>query len=419
MKKFFAILALVTLLMVPMSAMALSPVAEADLAAITGQSGVSINLDVNVNMTLDIAAWGDSNGFGSTYSSAGYVGLASLNITNLHLRARDFNAQDWMNNFSNTDMQTGADEAASELVMSDANWNAYAAMVGGNDMANALAIAFTNHVYNSKFLTIDVGTSGTGDTAVTKVKIGIPTLYVKMDSMTANVNLYGSTTVVSNNPNKVVPGQPDTANAQQMGQLYVGDLVALVGSPAYDGGVFIYGHTAADGGQGVNVGFENVAIEAVTIGSAAWGDCDGLPLNAAWASAGWVGLKDAKIQGILVNGDLSVDVSTYDYATINADVAAGGDSEMAVIAEANTQPERTVVGYALQKGMFGKSISATYVHLGLNNFTVGIDQMYAPVALGSTGALTTGATTGELGVLYLKGLSATVANGSWVDILAH
>jgi hypothetical protein len=52
--------------------------------------------------------------------------------------------------------------------------------------------------------------------------------------------------------------------------------------------------------------------------------------------------------------------------------------------------------------------------------------MYAPVVLGEANTLAgvypvagNGLTTGaqELGVIYLKGLNATV--GGWVDILAH
>ena len=46
---------------VPISAMARSTVAEADMVQTTVQSGVSISLDLTVNTLMDVVAWGDTD----------------------------------------------------------------------------------------------------------------------------------------------------------------------------------------------------------------------------------------------------------------------------------------------------------------------------------------------------------------------
>lgn len=74
MKKLFAILAVLSLLMVPCVSMA-ATMSDADLADVTGQMGVTIlvsNLEVSLN--LGTITWGDLDGFsGAPY--AGYVNM--------------------------------------------------------------------------------------------------------------------------------------------------------------------------------------------------------------------------------------------------------------------------------------------------------------------------------------------------------
>ncbi|MDY6822263.1 MAG: hypothetical protein SWH68_00465 [Thermodesulfobacteriota bacterium] len=86
MKKLLVALIIGALMVLPMSAMAMDSISDADLGDITGQAGVTIIMegdtitDVNIN---DIA-WGDPDGFGTagtTVSSenAGYLQLEGWN----------------------------------------------------------------------------------------------------------------------------------------------------------------------------------------------------------------------------------------------------------------------------------------------------------------------------------------------------
>jgi len=87
MKKVFMILVMSTILAVPMSAMAMTPVSDKELADITGRTGVSIYIDVTINLHIGIIAWGDPDGFGGT-TSGGWVGLKNLYVTGFHVGPR-------------------------------------------------------------------------------------------------------------------------------------------------------------------------------------------------------------------------------------------------------------------------------------------------------------------------------------------
>jgi len=66
MKKILKAIALIVCLVFPLSAMAMTTIGDSDLSTVTGQSGVSINLDVNMDLHLDTVAWGDSDGLANT-----------------------------------------------------------------------------------------------------------------------------------------------------------------------------------------------------------------------------------------------------------------------------------------------------------------------------------------------------------------
>ena len=133
MKKVLAFLAIMLL---PLSVMAMTPVSDNDLANVTGQSGVSINVDVTMDLGVGVAAWGDDDGFGSTYTQKGWVGIKDMSVKTLHIFPR-------------------------------------------SDYVGASA---TDKL---QFLTIDVGSDGT----TTKVRIGIPTLSITMTTFDATVAL--------------------------------------------------------------------------------------------------------------------------------------------------------------------------------------------------------------------------------------
>jgi hypothetical protein len=78
----------------PMSAMALSTVAETDLVQISGQSGVSMGNDVTVNTVMDVVAWGDTDGPAPRRAGMQELGDAEL-------------AQVYGTGFSNFTLDTG------------------------------------------------------------------------------------------------------------------------------------------------------------------------------------------------------------------------------------------------------------------------------------------------------------------------
>ena len=74
MKKLFAILAVLSLLMVPCVSMA-STMSDSDLADVTGQMGVTILIsNLNLGVQMGEILWGDADGF-SDASFAGYVNM--------------------------------------------------------------------------------------------------------------------------------------------------------------------------------------------------------------------------------------------------------------------------------------------------------------------------------------------------------
>jgi len=82
MKKLVILAALLMLL--PVSAMAgMSAVSDTDLEEVTGQVGLTITMTVTV--TASTIAWGDSDGFGPTYTSQGWVILSNVTTPNFQL----------------------------------------------------------------------------------------------------------------------------------------------------------------------------------------------------------------------------------------------------------------------------------------------------------------------------------------------
>ena len=325
MKKVLAFLAIMLL---PMSVMAMTPVTDNDLANVTGQAGVSINVDVTMDLDIDVAAWGDSDGF-LTGSSAGWVGVTSLAVNTLHI---------WPRTDYNPDLNgTFADPTLYRL------------------------------------LTIDVGT----DSGVTKVQIGIPTLTVTMESMTANVEL----------------GAAKTSLNQLMGTLYIAGLnMATTGydKSAGTGFVYIYAH----GNSGVDIDLVEVNIAYLKIDTVAWGDVDGLAAGYGHTCGmlpGYVGLKNLDIEDITVDGGITIDVGSNDTADTGCIYNAAPDHGV------------TFVAIGIKDG--------TYVTVGT---------LDASVALGGSIALGQ-----KLGDIYVSNMTATISDnpitstGSFVHIFAH
>jgi hypothetical protein len=82
---------LMTLLCVPLTSMAMKPMDDKSLDQISGQAGVSIMVDVTMNIHFDTIAWGDSDGLGSTWgvtTQGGYVGVTTLTVSGLTIAPR-------------------------------------------------------------------------------------------------------------------------------------------------------------------------------------------------------------------------------------------------------------------------------------------------------------------------------------------
>jgi len=89
MKKIFMAIAFVAMLMLPLMAFSMSQVSDSDLSTVTGQSGVSVNLDVSMDLHADTIAWGDADGIGSIAGTGGgWVGLSSLDASGIRVRLR-------------------------------------------------------------------------------------------------------------------------------------------------------------------------------------------------------------------------------------------------------------------------------------------------------------------------------------------
>lgn len=141
MKKVLAMAAIFA--MMPLAAHAKTAISDGDMAAVTGQAGVSINLDVTMDLTMDSAAWGDSDGLGAgSNTTAGWIGMKDFNANGIKVHAR-----------------------------SD----------------------YLGTPQNLQFLTIDVATADASNTqyadGTTFVRLGLGTMEIEMNSMSFDVAL--------------------------------------------------------------------------------------------------------------------------------------------------------------------------------------------------------------------------------------
>ncbi|HNY66428.1 MAG TPA: hypothetical protein PKM41_13415 [Deltaproteobacteria bacterium] len=91
MKK--SIFLIVALLCMPLPALAMKVMDDRALEEISGQSGVSIFVDITMNIHIDTLAWGDSDGLGANNiwgveTRGGHVGVTGLTVTGLALAHR-------------------------------------------------------------------------------------------------------------------------------------------------------------------------------------------------------------------------------------------------------------------------------------------------------------------------------------------
>lgn len=84
MKKLLMLTIATLLVITALPSLAKVAISDEDLNRVTAEEGVSVqfvNMTVGGTTAIDELSWGDGNGFGSTYTSAGFVGAKNVIIT--------------------------------------------------------------------------------------------------------------------------------------------------------------------------------------------------------------------------------------------------------------------------------------------------------------------------------------------------
>ncbi len=396
------VLTILAILLLPLSVWAMTPVTDSDLSNVTGQAGVNINADLNMNILIGTMAWGDSDGVKAMWNtrvySGGFVGIDNFNLTNLRVSARA----------ESTD-----------------NWNGYS-------------------TFFLKPITIDVATGDKtavgGQLDQTFVRFGLGSLRISMDALSFNVGTSAG----------YIPSGTAVTISDIMGSVNMGDMTMYIAPTSY---VDIFSHA------GTGVSFQmRVTIDRFAMGYLSWGDADGLngvnltTDDVEWIGAthsnGFIGLDNMNFgsttaPAFTITGTAAIDVvtsQTGEYAVLNMtknylfNLAAGSgmfvNSDQPTTAELDSfcnnvlYPQQGIFYPVLATAMNSAVSPITVVHISFPedfNFTMGA--MRTAVKLGNNANLTTtgGVSPKEqvLGDIYIGGLDFTIQQGSWVDIWAH
>ncbi len=239
--------------------LAVNPLADADLSEIRGGSGVSINPDIILDITIGTSSWGDSDGISGyanpwpSTTTGGRMGANNILISQLHARSR----------------------------VSD-NYGGY------------------DHSTMWKPITIDVATSASVYNGTTFVRLGLGALEISWDHLELEVAL----------------GPSGNSLNQKLGDLYLGGLDLYLNPSSY---IDIYnGRGSSQSGVTFTL---NSMVDYISMECVSWGDSDGLPSGnigsggVVWIepdnSTGWIGLYDIEVGGpISVIGSFAVDITT-------------------------------------------------------------------------------------------------------------
>ena len=405
MKKTLAIAAMVA--MVPLSAHAKTAITDSDMNKVTGQAGVSIDLDVRMDVTADTVAWGQSDG-----TNTNWIGMKGFAIDNLTVKLRP----DLLGAVvTDTLTLAGAVQAGAPAAT-------LAALQAKID-ADKLAV---------KPLTIDVATVPAGSTDGNKaagtsyVRIGLGSLEIAASSIDFTVALGHSAGTAA----------PTAANlSQELGSVHLGGLqMEMNGASTVD----IYStNPSAAAGKGSGVVFDlAVTIDSLKAASLSWGNTAGSfngPSTSAMSapaatSAGYVGLANLNIANMTITGPVSIQVGTVATDT----TAAAGTLAAAYAANpasAATAQALSAYYYSLYSSIgSGKPMSASFVHIGLGTgdslsgsaltgtggFVFGMGSMTADVKVASNADLSGGGSYGSIGINNMK-----VGVNGWVNIGTH
>ncbi|MFZ3209548.1 MAG: DUF6160 family protein [Geobacteraceae bacterium] len=186
MKKVLAMVAV--FVMMPLAAFAKTAVSDSDLGAVTGQAGVTIAADITIpTLNIGVLSWGDADGVVSAFGgvgTAGYVGVTGVAVANTHI---------------------GIDPAA--ILADPINYSAVQAI--SIDVATAADGSAYDILYGAGLAPNP-----------TFVHIGLGTIEVTVASIDATVKIGDSKDLGS-------------ANAMEIGTLYVADLQLTIGANSY------------------------------------------------------------------------------------------------------------------------------------------------------------------------------------------
>lgn len=385
MKKTIAMIAM--LLMMPLAAQAKSTISDSDLGGVTGQAGVSINMDVNMDIHMDTAAWGDSDGIGGT-TGAGWIGFKNMDVSGLRVRLRqDLLQTAYQGNVAAAQLMqaTGTTNITDALAAGAADPATYGSLLAAIQAGSTASAGI-------KPLTIDVATDTDGSVhgaGTTFVRIGFGSLQIDMNSFDAKVAL----------------GADKTNLAQNLGSIYVGGMDLLVNGSSY---VDIY--KVADG-EGVVLDF-NATLDKANFAAMSWGDADGTTISNNTGKAGYVGLANMSIDSLKFKGPISINVATVD---TNPVLALASATATMYAAYPTHQMGNSFVHIGLGTGNANDSSIANGDFIaGTNSLQISAASFNADVKVADNKQLNGGGTYGSM---YASNFKLGV-NG-WVDIAAH
>ena len=82
MRRLCVLAALIVMFLPALALAGMTAVSDLDMGEVTGQTGITITM--NVTVSADSMAWGDSDGFG-TYTTAGWLVLSSVTTPSVNL----------------------------------------------------------------------------------------------------------------------------------------------------------------------------------------------------------------------------------------------------------------------------------------------------------------------------------------------
>ncbi len=380
MKKVLAIAAMAT--MIPFAAYAKSTISDSEMGKVTGQSGVSIDMDVRVDVTADTMAWGNYDG-----ANTNWIGMKNFTIDNMTVRLRpEMLADVVLATLAQAYVDAAvADKPAAAMAFVVASKGKYTVA----DLAAQAALLPTYKLAVHP-LTIDVATAAAAvdnkAAGTTYVRIGLGSLEIAAKNIDFTVALGQSAGKAA----------PTLANlSQELGDVHIGGLnVQVNGNSKVD--IYSLSQKAVNA-AGSGVVFDlDVKIDKLNAASMSWGNKAGTVTGpsgsaasaAATTTAGYVGYKNLAITDMTMVGPISIQVGTVNTSALG----------VATAATAFTTNMATIAPFAADASTKGATYAASLLATNNALFTAGgnvLDPAYvAAKAISDADAATYAAAAG-------------------------